>query len=446
MRRTLFSLLLIGLVLLFIYTGIASGGLYPVDRLIGLVISPSTNLNDQSADLVEEITAELTKLPAPVFSTVRLITTGNIMAGQTQVNQAQTGQNQYDFSPSFEHIAAYLQTADLVIGDLEVSQACPDIVFRNYTGYTGWPRFNSPPELSAALYEAGVDIFTLANNHALDRGYEGLMMTIEHIRSLGANTFGAYKSQEERDSFLIREKNGISIAFIGYTFSTNNIPVPEGHDYCVNHTPYFRYITPILKDIQAARDRGVDFVAVFPHWGAEHTHVPQPQYLRQVAEEMASAGADLIIGGHPKWIQPIEWFFNETADGMERATLAIYSQGSFLTHQYEGDGHSSLYNEFGLLLDVELTKNIETGAAWISGVDYHITWVHRDWQHRVLLLSDIFDTPPEKYHLDESDVERMQAVNKTSIEVIEKYGHPEDMKRAMVISRIFFNQVHERYL
>ncbi len=442
--RILYIALLIILVSFSFYLGTITGDFYPPELFLTLDSGePAADKEGPELDDHEKAAAQAEEEKEPDLRTVKLITTGNIMATETQISQAKIGEDKYDFRPSFELIAPYLKNADLVVGDLEVAQAGPDISYANHSGYTGWPYFNSPQELSEALYDAGIDIFTLANNHALDRGYEGLMVTIDHIRGLGAETFGAYKSSEERDKPLIIEKDGINIAFIGYTYSTNYIPVPEGHEYCVNHAPYFEDIEPVLEDIRTALEHGADLVAVFPHWGAEHSHEPQPQSLRRAAEEMAAAGADLIIGGHPKWIQPIEWFFNETADGSQRATLAVYSQGSFLTHQYEGDGHNSIYNEFSLLLDIDLTKNYDTGEAWISGVDYEISWTHRGWQHRVLLLSDIFSASPEDYKLSESRVDRFKDIYETSTEVIERYGHPSDMEKALAISERYFDRANE---
>lgn len=418
------SILLIGTA---IFVGISGKNTFPFDQIFR-ISAAENNLDEKETDSEPEIpeTAE------PVLQTVKIITTGNIMATETQINQAKIGDDQYDFSPSFEYIAPYLQTADIVVGDLEVAQAGPDISYAGTSGYTGWAYFNSPQELSEALYDAGINVFTLANNHAMDRGLEGLMISLDHIRSLGAKTFGAYKSPEERDDVLIIEKNGIKIALIGYTYGTNGNPIPAGHEYSVNLATDFLDITAVIEDIQTARENGADIVAVFSHWGDEHNHEPQPQRMRQVAEEMAAAGADLIIGGHPKWIQPFEWFFNETAESSDRASLAVYSQGSFLTHQYEGDGYNAIYSEFSVLLDIEITKNILTSETMISDVDYEIAWTHRGWRHRVLLLSDIFAAAsPEKYNLTEARVERFKDIHAFSIEIIERYGHPEDMARAL---------------
>jgi len=437
MRRIAYFGLLLVFAMVFFLAGIKTGAVYPPENLFNQKTSQVGDLVSGTDQIKESQDSE------PDIRTVKLISAGNIMATETQISQAKIDENSYDFSPSFDFISPYLQEGDLVIGDLEVSQAGPDVSYGGYSGYTGWPLFNSPQELTDALYDAGINIFNLANNHVLDRGYDGLMNTIDHIRGMGAITIGAYKSSDEQEEILIIEKNGISIALIGYTYSTNGNYIPEGHEYIVNHTPEFLDISPIIEDIQTAIKKGADLVVVFAHWGAEHAHEPQPEYLRLRAEEMAQAGADLIIGGHPKWIQPLEWFFIESDDGSTRAALAAYSQGSFLTHQYAGDGYNEVYSEYSILLDIDVTKDYHTGDTWISDVDYEICWVNRHWRHRVLPLSAVFAASPEQFQLNESQYERLKEISNFSKEVIELYGFSDSMNRVLSIAEENINSIHE---
>lgn len=456
MRRIYFICLALGLTALFFSFGMRTGDAYPPEALLDSLIANVTGDHETGSQTSEEESAEegaeetdpeteedpdTEEDPEPEFATVNMLVAGDITAHIPQIQQAKIGEDEYDFTSSFEIIAPYLEDADIAVGDLETSQAGPDLSFWGYTGYTGYPLFNAPQELSKALAEAGFDAFTIANNHTLDRGYEGLMETLSHVRGLGVKTFGAYKSPEERNNPLIIERDGLEIAFIGYTYGLNGIPVPEGHEYCVNLAPDFNDITPLIEDIETARANGADLVAVFPHWGEMYVSEPQPQRLREVASEMAEAGADLIMGSHPHTIQPIEWFFNEDEDGQERATLAVYSFGNFISNQHYPHNPTP-FVEYGLLLDVDLTKNMETGEAWISGVDYEITWVHRDWRHRILPLSDVFDESPQDYNLSETKVEELQTWYQNNVEVVEKYGHPEDKARALDIAEKLYHQAY----
>lgn len=427
MRRIYFLMLLLLILALSVFAAIRTGFLFPPN------IAPDTEAAD---NIVEDMEPE--PEPEPELRSIVIAVAGDITAHVPQIQQAYLGNGKYDFNPSFELIAPYLQSADLAVGGLETSQAGPDLSFWGKSGYTGFPLFNAPAELSEALLGAGFDIFTLANNHALDRGLEGLNNTLEHVQSLGIRTFGAYKSQEERDNLLILDFHGIKIAFIGYTYCTNGIPIPVGHEYSINLTQDFEDITPILKDIERARASGADLIAVFPHWGAMYVTEPQPQRLRQAASDMAAAGADLIMGGHPHFIQPLEWFFNETEGGSERATLTAYSLGNFISNQHY-PYLSSPHVEYGLLLSITITKNMTTGQTWISGVDYHITWVHRGWRHRILPLHDVFVSSPDTYNLSQAKVEELKHWHQRNVDVVEAYGFSPQKERAMTISASLSN-------
>ena len=434
MRRFTFIIILLVLLTLSFFVGSQVGELYPLEELLNIGRESAVE-----AESEEEVEPE-PEVYEPDLRTVNLMAVGNIFPHVPNIEQAYIGEGRYDFSPTFEIIAPLLQSADLAVADLETSQAGPDITFWGYKGYTGYPLFNSPQELSIALRDAGINMMTLANNHALDRGYDGLMVTLDFIRNLGIETFGAYKSQEERDTPLIVEHDGVKIAFIGYTFSTNGIEIPYEHQYCLNYAPGFSDITPILDDMALARNNGADLVAIFAHWGEnEYASEPWPQYYREVAEELAAAGADLIIGGHPKFVQPLEWFFNVNPDGSERASLAIYSQGTFLSNQHY-PANISPFVEYHLLLDLDLTKNMDTGEAWISRADYEITWIHHQWRHRILPLSEVFAGSPEDYNLSNSKVEELKDWHQRNIDAAEAYGFSEEKIKAMDISERLFEQ------
>jgi poly-gamma-glutamate capsule biosynthesis protein CapA/YwtB (metallophosphatase superfamily) len=394
--------------------------------------SESNQTSGNNSSTVSNSKPQPTPTPAPDIRTVNMLAVGNIYPHSPQIIQAHIGDGKYDFKPSFEYIKPRLQKADLVVADLETSQAGPDISFLGAKGYTSWPVFNSPQELSVALKDAGVDLMTLANNHSYDRGYDGLMVTLDHLRGIGVKTFGAYKSQEERDDILIENYDGINIAFIGYTFSTNAIPVPTGKEYSVNLVPFFQEYSALNTDIETARKRGADIIAVFAHWGEEYHPEPNPQYLRQVAANLAKAGADLIIGGHPKYTQPIEWFFNKNTDGSERASMVIYSQGNFLSNQYYPVLPSHLV-QFHALMDISLSKDMNTGKAWISDVNYEITWVHRNWRHRILPLDEVFAGKPSDYNLKDSDIALLKDYYKRVTKTLESYGHTESKAKAQAL-------------
>lgn len=354
--------------------------------------------------------------PPPDIRTATLMAAGDIMAHLTQVEQASTG-GSYDFSPSFSFITPYLQSADLTVGNLETVLAGQE------RGFSGYPNFNSPDELAANLKQAGFDLLATANNHSLDMGIDGLFRTVNSLTGAGLKCFGTCRSPEERLPLTV-EVNGIKISFLSYTGTTNGIPVPAGYEYAINYIPDFNTIDPIIDDISAARENGADLVVLYMHWGHEYWLTPN-DLQRDLARRLAAAGADLIIGGHPHVMQPMEWITVEQEDGPPRQTLVAYSLGNFISNQFHWEPWIPTPKvQYGLVAEVEISKDMQTGLTWISQADYEITWVHRNWRHRILPLSEVLSSPqPEQYNLTAEDLRAIQA-GFTSLqdEVVEKYG------------------------
>ncbi len=379
--------------------------------------------------------------PESDIRTITLTAVGGLYPHLAVLNENRQGNGEYDFWPAFEFIAPYFQKADIAMITLETAQAGPEIDLWGVSGYTGGMdkgilTFNAPIALSHALKKAGINLYSFANNHCMDRDVEGLQATLKNVRDLGFHTTGAYLSKEERDAVDIVEINGIKMAFVAYTYWTNGIAVPVGYEYAVNlipnsPDPEFADISPIIADIKSARAAGADLVAVIPHWGEQYVDYPF-ELQREAARAMAAAGADMIIGGHPKLVQPCEWINVPEEDGNTRSVPVIYSLGNFYTDQHYPSCSTDLV-EYGMLLNLELSKDMDSGRAWISNVDYDIHWCYRDWRHRMLVLSEVFEKGPENFNLNQSQLERLKKKYSENVEIIERYGFsknkPAYMKR-----------------
>ncbi|NMA91676.1 MAG: CapA family protein [Firmicutes bacterium] len=354
--------------------------------------------------------------PTPDIRTARLVAAGDIIVHLTQVEQAFAG-GSYDFTPSFSFITPSLQSADLTVGNFETVLAGPE------RGYSGYPAFNTPDELAQNLKQAGFDLLSTANNHSLDMGINGLFRTIDCLEEAGLVTFGTYRQPEERTPLLV-EVNGINLFFTAYTESTNGIPVPDGYDYAINYIPNFNILDPIINEITVAREKGADLVIVYMHWGHEY-HVQPTDFHRDLARQLAIAGADMIIGGHPHVMQPLEWITVETDDGPPRQVLVAYSLGNFISNQFHWVPYIPTPKvQYGLLLDVEISKDMESGLTRLSRADYDITWVHRNWRHRILPLSEVLSsTALDQYNLTEEELRAIKAeYDCLREEILEKYN------------------------
>ncbi len=365
--------------------------------------------------------------PPPDIRKAVITAAGDIMAHRIQIEQAYVEGDRYDFGPSFQAIAPRLRAVDLAVANFETTMAGPE------RGYSGYPCFNAPANLAFNLKEAGFDLMSTANNHSLDTGLDGLKKTLENLQFAGLQTFGTYADPADREVPLLVDVNGIRVAFLAYTYSTNGIPVPAGYEYAINYLPFFNFgngsynfdlVEPVFDDIAAARSAGADLVVVYMHWGREYHHTPDEEQ-RDLAHRLAEAGADLILGNHPHVIQPMEWLQVER-NGKSRRVLVAYAMGNFLSNQYYSPGPPNYIPtpavQYGLLLDIEITKDMDREETTLSDVAYELTWVHRNQRHCILPCSSLLAGGASVHDLTNQEFDQIESVYQEMVEVVEKYG------------------------
>ncbi len=255
----------------------------------------------------------------PIIKTVKLAVVGDIMVHDYQYNEAyDPATGAYDFMHNFQDVKKYFAGNDLVMGNLELTFGGPD------RPYSSFPCFNTPDSFLDAVKDAGFHLLTTANNHCMDTGQAGLIRTLDKLDEAGIQHFGTYRSQEERDTILYQNVNGIRFAFLSYTYGTNGIPVPE--DYLVNLID----ADGMVADIKEAR-KNADVVVVMPHMGNEYETYPRDIFV-ELANLMFDAGADIILASHPHVLQKMEYRTLDHGDGAHDGFI-IYSLGNFLSSQ-----------------------------------------------------------------------------------------------------------------
>lgn len=271
----------------------------------------------------------------------------------------------YDFRSMFEDVKPILSAADLSLANFETTTAGPS---REYTGY---PMFNAPDEVIDAIQYAGIDVLTTVNNHSLDTGSEGLKRTVQIMREKGLPTVGTY--DEKPDSrVLMKDVKGVNIAILAYTESTNGLGAqypPEQLNAMLN----LMTKENISRDVEEAKELGADFIITFMHWGEEYMVTPNDTQV-DFAHFMAEEGVDLILGSHPHVIQK-----SDLIEKNDQDTFVIYSMGNFISNQREetlGDGYE--ITEDGIIVNIDIQKNDQTGETVINNVEYVPTWVYRD--------------------------------------------------------------------
>lgn len=287
-----------------------------------------TNKNNQQAkQLDEEALSRFQKK-------ITIAAVGDLLIHDRVYEDAWNGE-MYDFRPMLEPVSSYLQAPSITVANQETIMGGEEL------GLSGYPRFNSPYEIGDQLKEFGVDIVTMANNHTLDRGEEAIQNAIRRYEEIGMSYTGSFKSKEDQQNIrVIDTDEGISVAFLSYTYGTNGIRAPNGKGYLVNRINRQQ----IRDDVERAGNQA-DVTILSYHFGNEYERLPSEEQ-KDLAQFAADLGVEVVIGHHPHVLQPLEWLKRKNGNN----TLVAYSLGNFLSGQYE------LYQRIGGILQVCVIK------------------------------------------------------------------------------------------
>lgn len=194
-------------------------------------------------------------------------------------------------------IAPTLRAADLAFLNLEC--AVSDRGTPENKTYT----FRGDPSAVRGARNAGVDVFSLANNHVLDYGVDAFYDTIRHVQAAGIKTTGAGRNLAEAQAPAVFEVGGRRVAFLGISAI-----IPAGKWKATATRPGFAYDDDeqIAAQVRAAK-RVADIVIPYFHWGIEYTYSPSAAQKR-AARAAIRAGATMVIGGHTHVLQPVETY------------------------------------------------------------------------------------------------------------------------------------------
>lgn len=297
----------------------------------------------------------------PKDTTITMSVVGDIMCHDTQYKDAYNSTTkEYDFSYVFSNVEYYLQTADITVGNLETTFAGKEV------GYSNYPTFNTPEALGYDLKKLGIDVLSTANNHSLDKGYKGLVSTLNFLDDAGIAHTGTYASAEDQNQILIQNVKGIKIAFLSFTYGTNGIRVPSGKEYCINLIDK----DLIKKQIKLAQEKQPDLICVFMHWGVEYV-TKQNSTQEELADFLFENGVDVVLGGHPHVLQPMEKRTVTLPDGSTKDGFIVYSLGNFVSGQTKENTKTSA------ILNLTFTKNGKTGKMTIDNASYIPVYMYK---------------------------------------------------------------------
>jgi poly-gamma-glutamate capsule biosynthesis protein CapA/YwtB (metallophosphatase superfamily) len=226
----------------------------------------------------------------------------------------------------------YLSNTDLTLANFE------NPVLENAVYHPEAPTFNGDLRLLPILTQAGIDGVTLANNHILDAGFQGLEETLGHLDDAGISYAGAGADLDATREPMIFDLGGIEVGILTY----QGVPSYEWA-WAAEDTPGTAPLQEdvVREDIERLRPE-VDLLVVMPHWGIEYTAPPEPEQV-EFAHAMMDAGADLVVGDHAHWAKGIEVY-----DGKP----VFYGTGNFLFDQSWSEETST-----GIFADIVLYED-----------------------------------------------------------------------------------------
>ena len=351
-----------------------------------------------------------TQPPAPsVTSRATIRSAGDVLIHIPVFQNARKSDGTYDFSHIFTYSEDIISGCDYFVANLETT-----LGGTNGRSYTGFPRFNSPDSITNALKGAGVDCLLTANNHTYDTNGPGVLRTIDVIEKSGLDYTGTRKTADDLQYFT-KKISGIKFGFACYTYET---PTSEGRKALngllvdTATAPLINSFNPakpqafydeLESNIKAMKKKGAEVIVVYVHWGEEY-QLAQNNKQKEIAQAICDLGADVIIGGHPHVVQPIDLL--TSTDGKHK-TVCVYSTGNFVSNQRRSlMGLKTGHTEDGLIFEMTFSKYSD-GTVSFDSVDAIPTWVHLYSEngkkvHSIVPLEGNLDKQVEKLGLNKT--------------------------------------------
>ena len=285
---------------------------------------------------------------------------GDLMCGSGQMRKQTTADGSWDFSSSFEYVRPVTQTSDFAVANLETLLASPWPYMIDEIYIDNKNNCNAPSRYLDAVRYGGFDAVTLSNNHNCDGGVRALMDTIDQVELYEYPYTGVFRSADD-PRFMIAEINGIKIGFLAYMSQKTTFNGKDADWSKEEKAAHLHVYTKekACRDVKACREAGAEYVIAYMHWGVKNfRNITDDQ--RTLAQGMADAGADFIVGSNPHIVQ----IYDEITTSDGRNVPCYYSVGNFQAKMNQIPG-----NRDSLLVYLELKKD-ESGKVEISENSY----------------------------------------------------------------------------
>ena len=403
-RITPLGLIVLGVLLVAIIAAVAIAIFNPFGGEDGVLAprvtpTPTVDPNEVTPPPTPTPSPSPTPEPEPRSATIRSL--GEI-AMQLNLLQSAVDGNTFEFDDMFSEISDIMGNADYTVADVEGT-----------LGGTKDPSGNNaqlitPPSLIGTLQDCGVDMLMLANDHALDGGFAELQAEVENCKTSGMDYVGAAASDEEKSTPVIKEINGIKVAFLAYTETLNDYD-KKTDEAATRYGVNLVTKSNAKSDVKAAREAGADVIVCYVSWG-QMLSQKTTNNQKLIAQVLVKAGVDVIIGYGPHLVQPAMWLENTQSDGSVHRTLMLLSAGNFLSDQHDK------YTDSGLIFQFTIQETgSNTGSFTITNPIYIPTYVWRaqreddgKYDYRTLPVGKWLEEQPEG--MAYADVTRMREV------------------------------------
>ena len=339
----------------------------------GTSISSTTTVETTEGDIGSQTGS------VKVVSSATISSQGDLLMHKPVIETCVDKNGKYDFSSIFRYVKDYVAGYDYAVANFETTLGGP-----NYP-YQGNPSFNTPDSFADTLAATGYDMMLTANNHCADTTASGVVRTVEQLRNRNLATVGTQKDSSEQD-FMVVEINGIRLGITCYTYATDETddgrPSLNRNSFLTKSgiVNYFmenkldRFYGEVKTQISGMQQQGVDAILFYIHWGVEY-ETTENEAQNKIAQKLCDLGVDVIIGGHPHVVQPME-LLQSTQDPTHR-TVCIYSLGNVVSNQREGidESFAGGFTEDGAIFNVTFEKYSD-GTVAIANVDVLPTWVN----------------------------------------------------------------------
>lgn len=425
------SLILVGLIVL----AIALPGMLPPATA---PTEPTLSLGTESTQPSIPPDTAPTQPPVVLESTATLAATGDILMHGPVIKSGLQPGGGYDFSSIFTYFADYVTSADYAVANLETTLAG---LTNGYDKYSGYPQFNCPDDMVTGLKNAGFDMLLTANNHSYDTRSIGLKRTQQVIADMGLSHLGT-KPAADAPNYLIADINGIRIGMLCYTYEAHK-PPEDNPDYvfpyedkalntipikpvdaplinCFDYNYLDMFYAEMNQNIADMTEAEVDAVVMFIHWGDEYK-IQQNDKQSLIAQNLCDLGVDVIIGGHPHVVQPVELL---TATDGSHKTVCLYSMGNAVSNQRISQMNLKTgHTEDGVLFSVTFTKYSD-GTVILSDTNLLPLWVnHRanaqgKWIYPILPLDKQIEDWKTQFDLTDTMLKNAQASHDRTMAIV----------------------------